>query len=119
MSTNKGPQVLEFRPDATFILDARPRTAEGNGEVAEGDGSSVVTTYTVMVLGFGRPKRIAIKVPGPPPRVAEGDQLEFVDLVGQLYRSGTDSGALCTRVMFTASGVARAKGRQVPEGAQA
>jgi hypothetical protein len=60
-----------------------------------------------------------VKVPGPPPRVAEGDHLEFVDLVGQLYRRGDDPGVLYTRVMFTASGVARAKGRQVPEGAQA
>lgn len=79
----------------------------------------MVTTYVVMLLGFGRPRRFSVKVDGPPVRLAEGDEVEFVGLEGQLYRSASDSGDLHTRVMFAASGIARAKGRQIPEGAEA
>lgn len=109
--------MLDFKRDAIFILASNPRVERK--EVARGEtGSEVSATYQVMVLGFGRPRHIGVKVQGNPPRLTEGDQLEFTNLTGSLYRGKDDPGNLSTRVTFQASAVARAQGRQVPEGVQ-
>lgn len=110
--------MLNFDEEATFILSGPPRPVRKTGASASGPTEERVAAYPVMVLGFGRPIHISVRVPGDPVRLAEGDTIEFTNLKGRLYRGAGDSGTTAQRISFTASGVARAKGREVPSGVE-
>lgn len=106
--------MLNFDDEATFILSGPPRPVKKDSA----DTEERVAAYPVMVLGFGRPIHISVRVPGDPVRLAEGDALEFTNLKGRLYRSASDTGTTAQRVSFLAGGVARASGREIPRGVE-